>query len=486
MGTFLSTLGNIVIDKAERDEFRDMYIKVATAGGMMDVERGKILGKDFSLLVPLKVENDGSVVVCYNYFEDTWWEAGAFNYEHGEVFSCKVGWRQFNIVSSALELLSEFNSSTEGYASGERVLSLDVLTGWLNYVLDTRYDLKKRRDALPIYEMLKKECDHITMEDICHELEPYGLCPHHELMRRIFATMSVDEAIRFFQDSDQDKQAQCFLFSPGHLITVALKKIQKWQDSDIPLEQQLPDIKKFLAKTAEYVVSGEEGWGEKNKDVPYTNDFLCVYMLGLDVFTKIFLYKTGIDDEELRKYASTPLKMKKPEWLIHNEERQCVPLPISTQDILSYRDPDDMAYWWKPEGDIVLSDDFWATLDSIKKRYQEIRENMAGKKLMDGLSLMLELADIGARCEEIFGLPIIFGDFFYEMTSNSQSLDNQAVVKLLDDYVKEYGERHEKEKDEFTNRLAIGSSENYKMLKKLSAILANKNLRQLVCQKYKA
>ncbi len=480
MGTFLSTIGDIVIDKAERTEFRDMYIKVATAGGMMDVERGKIFGRDFSLLAPLKIENDGSVVVSYNYFEDTWWESGAFNYEHGEVFSCKVGWRQFNIVSSALELLSEFNSSTEGYASGERVLSLDVLTGWLNYVLDTKYDLKKRRNALHIYEMLKKEQDDITLADICHELEPYGLCSHHELMRTIFAEMPVDEAIKFFEDSDQDKQSRCFLFSPGHLITVAQETIQKWQESGTPLEQQMADIKKFLAKTAEYVVSGEKGWGEKNKDVPYTDDFLCVYMLGLDVFTKIFLYKTGIDDEELRVYASKPLKMKKPEWMVHNEDCQCIPAPISTQDILCYRDPDDMAYWWKSEGDIVLSDNFWSTLDSIKKRYQEIRENMAGKKLMDGLSLMRELADIGARCEEIFGLPIIFGDFFYEMTSYSQSLDNQALVKLLDEYVKEYGARHEKEKDEFTNRLAIGSSENYKMLKKLSAVLANKNLRELI------
>lgn len=42
MGTFLSTLGNITIAEADRDEFREMYMKVATAGGMMEVEEIKI------------------------------------------------------------------------------------------------------------------------------------------------------------------------------------------------------------------------------------------------------------------------------------------------------------------------------------------------------------------------------------------------------------------------------------------------------------
>lgn len=64
------------------------------------------------------------------------------------------------------------------------------------------------------------------------------------------------------------------------------------------------------------------------------------------------------------------------------------------------------------------------------------------------------------------------------MTGNSQSLDNQAMVKLLDNYVNTYGEQHKKEKAKFTNSAAVGNSQNYEMLKKLSAILANKALRQ--------
>lgn len=476
MGTFLSTLGNITIADADRDEFREMYMKVATAGGMMEVEEIKIFDKNFELLTPLKIEKDGRVIISYNYFEDIWWEPGCFDYEAGKVYNNKVGWREYNIVSSALQLLSEFHCSTEGYASGERVLSLSMLTAWLNYVLGSRYHLKKRRDALHIYEMLKEKHQEVTMDDLCDELEPYGVCSHYELLSRIFTEMPVDEAVKFFEDGDSSQQSRRFVFSPKVRISAAKETIQEWLERDMPIEEQLPDIKKFLARAADFIVLDETGWLDKNKDLPYADNFAVMYMLGMDVFVKIFLHETGIADEELEKYAAAPLKIKKHNWMLEDS----IPLPITTQDILCYREPDNMAYWWHPDGDVILSDDFWVIFYSFKLRYQDIREKLAKEELLDGLGLMRKLSDIGAACEETFRLPIIFADFFYEMTSNSQSLDNQALVELLDNYVKVYSVQYQEEKEnsQVYSLMNVGTRQSYKMLKKLSAILANKNLRQ--------
>ncbi len=478
MGTFLSTLGQITIAEDQRDEFREMYIKVATAGGMMEVEEGKIFGKEFYLLTPLKIEEDGRVVISYNYFEDNWWEPGCFDYENGEVYNNKVGWRHFNIVSSALQLLAEYNSSTEGYASGERVLPPDILTGWLNYVLGTKYHLKKRQNVLRIYEMLKARHPHATMDDLCNELEPYRHCSQQEIISRVFAEMPIEEAMKFFEDSDWLKQGKRFVFSPGVMLTAARRVIKGWLDSDMPIEEQLPNIKKFLAKAAELIVSGSEDWGEKNRYLPYSDDYIVVYMVGIDVFVKIFLYETGIVDDELAKYAATPLKLKKLDWMERKSDIR--PVPISTQDILCYQAPDDMAYWWQPDGDIKLTDDFWVTFYSFKMRFQAIREKMQKDELLDSMSLMRKLVDIVSASGETFALPIIFEDFFYEMVFNSQSLDNQAMVLLLDNYVKAYSIQYEEEKKngKFISFMGAGTTQSYKMLKKLSAILENKNLRQ--------
>lgn len=95
------------------------------------------------------------------------------------------------------------------------------------------------------------------------------------------------------------------------MISAAKKTINQWLEMDIPIEQQLPDIKNFLTRAAEFIVSGEKDWGEKNKALPYVDDFVVVYMLGMDVFVKIFLHETGIKDEELEKYVAVPLKIKK-------------------------------------------------------------------------------------------------------------------------------------------------------------------------------
>ena len=120
----------------------------------------------------------------------------------------------------------------------------------------------------------------------------------------------------------------------------------------MPIEEQLPDIKKFLARAADFIVLDETGWLDKNKDLPYADNFAVMYMLGMDVFVKIFLHETGIADEELEKYAAAPLKIKKHNWMLEDS----IPLPITTQDILCYREPDNMAYWWHPDGDVILSD----------------------------------------------------------------------------------------------------------------------------------
>lgn len=261
------------------------------------------------------------------------------------------------------------------------------------------------------------------------------------------------------------------------MISAAKKTINQWLEMDIPIEQQLPDIKNFLTRAAEFIVSGEKDWGEKNKDLPYVDDFVVVYMLGMDVFVKIFLHETGIKDEELEKYVAVPLKIKKYDWMIHEEEK--IPLPIITQDILCYRVPDNMAYWWQPDGDIVLTDDFWEIFHDFKLQYQDIKKNLIKEECLDVLDSMKKLTDIGTACEEIFGRPVIFEEFFYEMISNSQSFDNQALIKLLDKYVKAYTVQYneEKKKDMWRYSIGAGNNQSYNILKKLSAILTNKNLR---------
>ena len=96
MGTFAEIYKYEGSDIPEENmaEFTERIEKLFQAGGMMDIERVQLYGKQIPLLRKATMKEEG-MNFYYNYFGDESWENAGFNRKGGYVWSNKIGWECF-------------------------------------------------------------------------------------------------------------------------------------------------------------------------------------------------------------------------------------------------------------------------------------------------------------------------------------------------------------------------------------------------------
>ena len=118
MGTFLGYFGDQTIPEDKREEFTQRVLTILDQGGMLDLEDVSLFGKRVWLLKPPQaLPGKDTILFCHNYFEQDTWETGGYDPTSCSFHTNKVGWRQFNLVCSAVYVLYEFYTDSFGIAS---------------------------------------------------------------------------------------------------------------------------------------------------------------------------------------------------------------------------------------------------------------------------------------------------------------------------------------------------------------------------------
>ena len=98
----------------------------------------------------------------------------------------------------------------------------------------------------------------------------------------------------------------------------------------------------------------------------------------------------------------------------------CPPVePISTQEFFNLM-PDQMTYFWRPDGDIRLSDELTEWMRELSAELEGITETIPPEKFLETL-----VSAIGAtKC-------VFFRDAFYELIARQTEQKVQAAVLLM-------------------------------------------------------
>ena len=93
--------------------------------------------------------------------------------------------------------------------------------------------------------------------------------------------------------------------------------------------------------------------------------------------------------------------------------------PISTQEFFNLK-PDQMTYFWKPDGDIQISDEMTAWMRELHAELDGITETIPPERFLETLINAID----AAKC-------VFFRDAFYELIARQMEQKVQSAVILM-------------------------------------------------------
>lgn len=477
MGMFIYQEGNCVIPEKLLPELSKRMKTLFYEGGMLNMERVSIFGHKVNLLFPLDFD-DGRLVPAYNYFEEDNWGMAGYDAKRGEVWSDKVGYRQFSQVMYAAYLLAEFYSEEFTFASYEgRLGASGLVIGWLNDLFDESYTCQRIRDIWAIYELYRDyEKSPVDLRDV-------GLQYFDNINWKSFVVFLEIAYPNFCTDIS----ATC---DESDLITN-----KGVEDEEITYERMgclmkdiLSQIQKAPSRTTkEKVDLLKRVWAQEILEIDkITKDGLyfcfCVFSRWIDwrIAAKMVADEFEIDFwdlyDELKNTRIARYDAHFPKALTH-EQGEFQPVgKVSTSEYLKVSD-DERAFWWTEEGDVVFSEEMNEWLEELRVDFNAV---LAQKGVLikseDVLYTLIEvLSDANKKYKKIY----CFKNVFYEFVTNPGNREVQAAIilfrQLLEEFADEIPEIHELRRSDrlerFPGRMKI---------RRYLSVLANPELRRKV------
>lgn len=409
MGTFADYIGIMDIPEEERKEYAQQMLKLLCAGGMMSVQEVELYGKRLYLLSPPELDESGRAWGSYNYFEKDFWEAWSLDAKAGTFGSNKIGGGAFHAVVVAAYVLTALHCKSYGVVTVDGDLVREhFCLGWINDVLGTPYTNQRATQLWEIAKLLHTEswCEQHNddllplLDDVPEEcvdmaqIESYMAACHLEDFLNEMAAAPVDtEALREGRTISPRVRYDC--------LQNTLAELHKGGT--------LEDAKRFLTMTMD----------ERRDHIKEHGgtDLAFAYSLVSPVFAVAMTAKEfHADFWQLWDEMAADI----PEIELFPKPQPCPPVElVSTQDFLRVS-PDDMAYYWTPNGKIEFSAEMQAWMQDLRNELDSITENIPQegflKALVDAIAATGEFA---------------FRDMFYEFIARQKEQKVQAAVILM-------------------------------------------------------
>lgn len=447
MGTYLGYFGDRTIPEDKREEFTRRVLTILNQGGMVDLEEVSMFGKKIWLMKPLQIRpGQETITFCYNYFENDIWETAGYRPDACRFYTNKVGWRQFNLVCSAVYVLHEFYADSFGMANrDDHVYDAREIIGWLNYLFGERYTNSRATDLWRIYQLLP---DH-RKDDNLLPLLP-GDASMDAIGTLIYLTVTRED------HEDEWKQ---LIAVPSHgpeeitiadCIRITENALKDLKASDETSEAQKLEQLKIALKVGNQKLSAE---------IPQLCRFIggIASLLPVEVTAKLVADTFSLDFtallEELKPYAHDVREL----WNYKDRQpTEAIP-PVPTTSFLDCSD-DDRARWWRPDGDVRFSDEMTAWLAGCRSELEALAQQETLLHGTEPLRLLMEtLYDIQEQHRYVFA----FREMFYDFVAHSELPMVQAAIRYLRDL-------SEREPDSNVN------------LRRYLAVLGNRPLREKV------
>ena len=417
MGTYLDYFGDQTIPEDKREEFTQRVLTILDQGGMMALEEVSIFGKRIWLMSPPHIETGKETVTFrYNYFENDIWESAGYDTASGRFCTNKVGWLQFNLVCSAVYVLCEFYTGTFGMANrNDHVYSARHIIGWLNHLFQERYDDRRACDLWRIYRLLP---DNRRDDDLLPLLPSDASIDCIGMLTYLFVT-------RENHEKEWKQIIELFPHTPDTVSILDCIKLAEGALAEID-----PSDKKAGAPMLEQLKTAlKSGKRDLPSEFPRTAHIFAgiASLLPIEIIVKLISDAFSQDFfvllEELSPYAQNV----RSSWNF----RDCQPAkpvpPVDTAAFLHCSD-DDRAWWWRPDGDIIFSDEMNAWLSQCRSELETLARQEPALHGTEPLVLLIEtLHEVQERHRFAFA----FREMFYDFMVHLESPMVQAAIRFL-------------------------------------------------------
>ena len=417
MGTYLGYFGDRTIPANRQEEFTRRVLTILDQGGMMDLEEVSMFGKKIWLMKPLQIQpGRESITFCYNYFENDIWETGGYRPDTCRFYTNKVGWRQFDLVCSAVYVLHEFYANSFGMANrDDHVYDAQEIIGWLNYLFGEHHTNRRATDLWRIYQLLP---DHRKGDNLL------PLLPSD-------ASMDVINTLIYLAVTREDHEEEWkqLIAVPSHgleeitlpdCIRVLENALKEWKASNDENDAQKLEQLKIVLKAGDQKASPE---------IPQLCRFIggIAYLLPMEISAKLVADTFSLDFptllEELQPYARDVREL----WNYKDRQPPKPVPPVDTASFLSCSD-DDRAWWWTPDGDVHFSGEMNAWLSQCRTELETLANQEPLLHETEPLKLLIEtLYDIQEHHRYVFA----FREMFYDFVAHSDLPTVQAAIQYL-------------------------------------------------------
>lgn len=422
MGTFSYFLGEMDIPEERREEFAQGGLKLLRAGGMLLFEPTSMFGHKIYLLYPPELDEEGRAFGCYNYFEDDCWENWHLDAKKG-TFSCgKIGYRQFHAVALAMGVYTSLYCKSFSAATLESLLLYEGrFIGWINYVLGTQFTNWRDTQMWKFYKLLMESGREWALRDnenLTALIWDQGLGENTDMNDLAYYAIVAnssdeEELLKENEELARDPETRRKILASGK------RDPEHFLDHNY-LYDALVDFRAkggTLEQAEHYLLMPEEELRTLAKE---TGDELpLLFAIPSRIYAAIYVAMAF--DLEVFPYMD-----KLHDTLPFHDHNVHLPVPcppvppIPTQEWLEL-DPDDMAYYWTPEGDIHFSHEMNAWMTGLARELDGIHVELSPQEFLKALFQNI------AGCDK----KAFFRDAFYDFIAHQTEPRFQAALVLL-------------------------------------------------------
>ena len=422
MGSFIYEIGTLTIpSKRLKDFLQDVKI-VADQGGFFSLYQPFLMGRHVMLLSSPTFNPDEKYAdYNYSYFEKTWWENAGVDLNDGNVYSGKIGWKQFYSTAQAIYVLAELYSTTlfiSGHDS-ELINEPEYTIKWLRYILNRRLKYHWRYYLWDAYEVYEKDHapNYISNKYVISFLKAYrgDEINFYDYFALLILRHNIDELINNKEllkelsdtDSEECKQSIEYFYK-------LIKAVEEYKKtSDMAEQEQVDTLLKLITAS-----SDERRKLKKDIKLKTINHYR--WKLTPPIFVRVLteIYKLDFWNTwfSIRDDISVPIHKNGP------RKKEAEDIIIKTNNFFNTSSADRL-YWCLKCGDVTIDDSTIDWISSLIDRYKSLlNPDKTYDSSVEQRKFINYLADNEIK---------IFESLFFDFMANLHKPEYNSALSLL-------------------------------------------------------
>lgn len=365
--------GTLSIPDYKIDAFLHDVRQVADQAGLLAIRHMRAYDEEFDLLC-FPVDDGCSCIFDYSYFEDAVYDKVVIDVKTGNIHIGNTGFGQFGMAVQALCLLAESYSEKNYYTDNRFSLSQNEKLRWLGYVLHRSVKSEQLNNLWEYYELYILDNGEDAKLSAMDFFNSYvGDAVDFDDINTIIYVNDIinkdyiDNCMNQKESSDKSKYAfwvqsmARFLWlakrdsmkSEKELLSHYIKLLHNVSSirNDIKANKEVGPVKELFATVA-----------------PPVTIKLIATIYGIDYWQLWF------DNKNMIGVTSSIFYDGSTEYITVDEANYLE--PITTEEFFGVNS-EDRLYWWKEDGDVIISDKTQRWLEDMAEQHRSHIETMS-------------------------------------------------------------------------------------------------------------